>query len=95
MKLITLKPLYLGGKTVVEGRSFETHDQHGRELIAKGYAALDESDAEPVVTLEEEPVVNSMALTSGQLSLTSPDAAVGDDGPALGKAATAKKKKAT
>lgn len=95
MKLITLKPLYLGGKTVVEGRSFETHDQHGRELIAKGYAALDESDAEPVVTLDEEPVVNSMALTSGQLSLTPPDAVVGDDDPAPSKTVAPKKKKAT
>ena len=95
MKLITLKPLYLGGKTVVEGRSFETHEQHGRELIAKGYAALDESGAEPVVTLEEEPVVNSMALTSGQLSLTPPDAVVSDDDAAPGKTAAPKKKKAT
>ncbi|WP_223554878.1 hypothetical protein [Pseudomonas sp. BF-R-01] len=95
MKLITLKPLYLGGKTVVEGRSFETHEQHGRELIAKGYAALDESDAEPVVTLAEEPVVSSMSLTGEQLMLTPPGAAVGDEDLAPGKAATAKKKKAT
>lgn len=67
MKLITLKPLLLGGKVVVEGKSFETHEQHGRELVTKGYAALDSSDAEPVVRLEEEPDGYSLTLTSNQL----------------------------
>ncbi|WP_338806888.1 hypothetical protein V8U11_06710 [Pseudomonas chlororaphis] len=67
MKLITLKPLLLGGQVVVEGQSFETHEQHGRELVTKGYAALDRSDAEPVVKLEEEPVEYSLTLTSNQL----------------------------
>jgi hypothetical protein len=67
MKLITLKPLLLGGKVVVEGKSFETHEQHGRELITKGYAALDSSDAEPEVKLEEEPAGYSLTLTSNQL----------------------------
>jgi len=68
MKLKTLKPLYLGGVTVVEGRSFETGEQHGRELIQKGYAALDESGDEAVVTLDDEPSGSAMALTSDPLS---------------------------
>lgn len=68
MKLITLKPLLLGGKVVVEGKSFETQEQHGRELITKGYAVLDRSDAEPVVKVEEEPVGYSLTLTSNQLA---------------------------
>lgn len=68
MKLKTLKPLYLGGVTVVEGRSFETGEQHGRELIQKGYAALDESGDEAVVTLDDEPGGSTLALTSDPLS---------------------------
>ena len=67
MKLKTLKPLYLGGVTVVEGRSFETGEQHGRELIQKGYAALDESGDEAVVTLDEEPGGSTLSLTSEPL----------------------------
>jgi len=67
MKLITLKPLLLGGKVVVEGKSFETQEQHGRELITKGYAVLDSSDAEPVVKVEAEPAGYSLTLTSNQL----------------------------
>lgn len=64
MKLKTLKPLYLGGMTVVEGRSFETGEQHGRELVQKGYAALDESEDEVIVTIDDEPAVATTALTS-------------------------------
>ena len=58
MKLKTLKPLYLGGKTLVEGTSFLTAEQHGRQLIQKGYAELDDGKDEAVVDLtdsEEEP----------------------------------------
>ncbi|WP_256588565.1 hypothetical protein [Pseudomonas sp. HMWF021] len=89
MKLITLKPLLLGGKIVVEGNSFETHEQHGQELIAKGYARTDETDAEPVVTIEEELGSHSLALTSDQLSLMSDSQTA--QAPA-GKAARSKKK---
>ncbi len=53
MKLKTLKPLYLGGKTLVEGTSFETGEQHARELLKKGYAALDEGKDAVVVDLTE------------------------------------------
>lgn len=73
MKLKTLKPLYLGGQTLTEGRAFETNEQHGRELIQKGYAELDTSDDEPVVTLESEAGSVTDALTSA--SLTKSDSA--------------------
>lgn len=38
MKLAANKPIYYQGSVVVEGVEFETQEQHGRELIAKGYA---------------------------------------------------------
>ncbi|VVO23187.1 hypothetical protein [Pseudomonas fluorescens] len=68
MKLKTLKPLYLAGQTLTEGRSFETIEQHGRELIQKGYAELDTSDDEPTVTLENEAGSATEALTSASLA---------------------------
>ncbi|WP_282389807.1 hypothetical protein [Pseudomonas sp. PS01296] len=70
MKLITLKPLLLGGKVVVEGKTFETYEQHGRELVTKGYAELDSSEAEPVVKLEAEPAGYALTLTSNELGPT-------------------------
>lgn len=81
MKLITLKPLFLGGSIVVEGKPFETIEQHGRELITKGYAVLDESDAEPVVTLAEDPTAFALAFTSDQIlptPLSTAAARIGD-----------------
>ena len=44
MKLIALKPIYFGGTVVTEGLPLETLEQHGRELIKKGYAMLDDSE---------------------------------------------------
>ncbi|WP_036114482.1 MULTISPECIES: hypothetical protein [Luteibacter] len=40
MELIAKKPILLGKNVISDGESFETHDQHGKELIDKGYAAL-------------------------------------------------------
>lgn len=68
MKLKTLKPLYLGGQTLVEGTPFETIEQHGRQLIQKGYAELDESDDEVVVTISQEDAAGAGVLTSSILS---------------------------
>jgi hypothetical protein len=79
MKLKTLKPLYLGGQTLTEGRAFETIEQHGRELIQKGYAELDTSDDEPVVTLDNEAESGTQALTSA--SLTNSDSVEKAAGP--------------
>lgn len=67
MKLKTLKPLYLGGKTLVEGTSFVTNEQHGRELLQKGYAEKDSGDSEAAVDLSEE-VVPALAVTSTTLT---------------------------
>ncbi|WP_312315432.1 hypothetical protein [Atlantibacter sp.] len=38
MKLTVIRPIYVGGKVLVEGDVFETLEQHGRELVQKGYA---------------------------------------------------------
>ncbi|UVL59833.1 hypothetical protein LOY54_17495 [Pseudomonas sp. B21-032] len=67
MKLKTLKPLYLGGQTLVEGTPFETIEQHGRQLIQKGYAELEDSEREVVVTISQEDAVGAGVLTAGSL----------------------------
>ena len=59
--------------------AFETIEQHGRELIHKGYAELDTSDDEAVVTLEYEAGAATAALTS--TSLTNSDSAEKAPGP--------------
>ncbi|MEY0031334.1 hypothetical protein AB7345_14605 [Providencia rettgeri] len=38
MKLKILRAIYFGNKVVVEGEEIETLEQHGRELVLKGYA---------------------------------------------------------
>jgi len=68
MKLKTLKPLYLGGLTLVEGTSFETIEQHGRELIQKGYAEPDSADGDAVVVLGEEDAVGAGVVTGDSLA---------------------------
>ncbi|MDH0745737.1 hypothetical protein N5D61_05205 [Pseudomonas sp. GD03842] len=67
MKLKTLKPLYLGGQTLVEGTPFETIEQHGRELITKGYA-VEDADGDPAVTLAEEEAAGAGVLTSDSIA---------------------------
>lgn len=47
MKLIALKPIYFGGIVIVEGQQLKTLEQHGRELIAKGYARLADDGNSP------------------------------------------------
>lgn len=47
MKLIALKPIYFGGIVIVEGQQLKTLEQHGRELIAKGYAQLADDGNSP------------------------------------------------
>lgn len=64
MKLKTLKPLYLGGRTLVEGETFETIEQHGRELVQKGYAEADSSDSEPIISLDEVASAGAGVFTS-------------------------------
>lgn len=38
MKLRSIKPIYHKGEVLTEGTEFETIEQHGRELIQRGYA---------------------------------------------------------
>lgn len=40
MKLIALKQIYFGYSVLDNGQEFETGEQHGRELLKKGYAKL-------------------------------------------------------
>lgn len=65
MKLKTLRPLYLGGQTLVEGTLVETIEQHGRELIRKGYAEPHTSEGAASVDLTQP-------LATGQGALTAP-----------------------
>lgn len=67
MKMKTLKPLYLGGKTLVEGSSFITDEQHGRELIQKGYAEKHEGGDEPLIDLTQGDAP-SAAITSASVA---------------------------
>lgn len=71
MKLKTIKPLYLGGKTLVEGTPFITDEQHGRQLLAKKFAELHEGDDSPAVDLTADPAT-SKALTSDSLGSQEP-----------------------
>ena len=48
MKMKTTKPLYLGGKTLSEDSVFVTDEQHGRQLLQKGYAVECDGDGEPL-----------------------------------------------
>ena len=54
MKMKTIKPLYLGGKTLVEGSLFVTDEQHGRQLLQKKYAVECDDDGELLVDLTEQ-----------------------------------------
>ncbi|MDS0822343.1 DUF7210 family protein [Proteus mirabilis] len=54
MKLIVLRAIYFGGVVVTEGEEIETLEQHGRELIQKGYAKEKEV-VHPAIEPEPEP----------------------------------------
>jgi hypothetical protein len=84
MKLKTLKPLYLGGKTLIEGTSFLTGEQHGRQLLQKGYAEADDGKDEAVVDLTDSETQPTPMTSVG--ALTDPKHAA--------KAKTTEKKKA-
>ena len=49
MKLRSVRPIYHEGTVRTEGTVFETLEQHGRELIKKGYAeaVAEANPAEP------------------------------------------------
>jgi len=55
MKLLLIKPNYFGGTVVSEGKTIETNEQHGRELIKLGYASeVDDSAAEKAAAEAKE-----------------------------------------
>ncbi|WP_109402598.1 DUF7210 family protein [Proteus terrae] len=60
MKLIVLRAIYFGSVVVTEGKEIETLEQHGRELIQKGYAKEKEV-VHPEPEPEPEPKKNTKA----------------------------------
>lgn len=63
MKLKILRAIYFGNKVVVEGEEIETLEQHGRELVLKGYAVEIEGEKNPV---EPEPEPEPKKETKGK-----------------------------
>ncbi|MNL84441.1 hypothetical protein D3C87_2124040 [compost metagenome] len=47
MKMKAVRPIYKDGKTLIEGEEFETSEQHGRELLTRGYATQIGESADP------------------------------------------------
>ncbi|MDL2100400.1 hypothetical protein [Proteus mirabilis] len=60
MKLIILRAIYFEGRVVLEGELIDTLEQHGRELIQKGYAK-EQEEAHLVIEPEPEPKKNIKA----------------------------------
>ncbi|EPM0392608.1 hypothetical protein L1F92_002398 [Proteus mirabilis] len=68
MKLVILRAIYFEGRVVLEGEQIDTLEQHGRELIQKGYAKeqeetylVTEPKPEPELKPEPEPKRNIKA----------------------------------
>lgn len=61
MNLIILRAIYFGGVVVTEGKEIETLEQHGRELIQKGYAKEKEVVHPAIEPDEPEPKKNTKA----------------------------------
>lgn len=59
MKLIAIKPIYFEGNVLTEGTEFETLEQHGRDLVARGYAQ--EPGKKPDSEKDPEPKGNGKA----------------------------------
>ena len=64
MKLIAIKPIYIDGAVATEGTEIETGEQHGRELLIKGYAKLPD-ELQPA---EPEPEPEPEASAGGKKS---------------------------
>ncbi|MBG2804189.1 MULTISPECIES: hypothetical protein [Proteus] len=54
MKLVILRAIYFEGRVVFEGEQIDTLEQHGRELIQKGYAK-EQEETHLVTEPEPEP----------------------------------------
>lgn len=66
MRLITKKPIWIGGVVVEVGKEFTTNEQHGRELIRKEYAEKSSDQTEPEG--ETSVQAQSTALTSDNVN---------------------------
>lgn len=53
MKISAIKPLYIEGKLVSPGQSFDTTDVHGKELVKKGYGKEVDEKAAKKATAEK------------------------------------------
>lgn len=60
MKLIAIKPIYFEGSVLTEGTEFETLEQHGRDLLASGYAQ-EPGEKNPDPDKEQKPKGNGKA----------------------------------
>jgi len=60
MKLIAIKPIYFEGNVLTEGTAFETLEQHGRDLLASGYAQ-EPGEKKPDPDKEQKPKGNGKA----------------------------------
>jgi len=67
MKLTLIRPIVVDGKVLVEGETFETLEQHGRELVKKGYAVVDDSAITPdEPEPEPEPIIEDAPTKKGR-----------------------------
>ena len=57
MKLKALKPFWKSGTVILPGEDFETHEQHGRELVTGNFALAATEDQAPA----EKPALKSKA----------------------------------
>jgi hypothetical protein len=77
MKMTAIKPIYLNRDVVLAGQQFDTADQHGRELIKKGYAEAVPEPAQPTVQTDVPTAgaeAETPALTTGtQTEAPAPD----------------------
>jgi len=55
MKLIVNRPIYVKGAVLLEGHAFETNEQHGRELLARGYASQKEEKQDEQKAEDQKP----------------------------------------
>lgn len=89
MKLKALKPLYIGGAVVDPGKTFETTDVHGKQLVKKDYAAVIDAKAEKAAA--EKAAADKAAADKAAAEKAAAEKAAADqaaaDKPAAGKAA--------
>lgn len=84
MKLKALKPLYIGGAVVDPGKTFETTDVHGKQLVKKDYAAVIDAKAEKAAA--DKAAADQSAAEKAAAEKAAADQAAADK-PAAGKAA--------